>query len=169
MSFTRMPLTAFGYTGLIAILLWDIIFDFTPNKEDTRNFYTVMRKDAFPFNLTVPFFILLSLIPLIANLLMGIKVLDMLTFALGLPSLYIFVGVLIPAQKEIVKHAASDSSVAHYYEVCKIGHLFLLLIAVLSLIFQLIVRSESECCCKNRGGCKSKKYSNISSTLPNIG
>ena len=164
MSFSKLPITLCGFGFLTAIVIWDLIFDFAHDKQSTHVYYQVMRAEYFPFSLVNPSVIVVTLISLLINLANECKVLDILTLAFGLPCLYIFVGVLIPLQREIVQYTYNDPKILNNYEICKVMHLVMLVIFIISIVFQMIARSGSTCC--KKAGCKSKKYQNITSSFP---
>ena len=102
-----------------------------------------------PFPLIIPGVIVLIFVPLIINLILKFKALDLLTVVINVPLLYIFVNILIPNQEHQVKYKFNDPSIANNFEVNKYWHLVILPILVLSVFMQLWAR----CSCGESGEC----------------
>ena len=137
MSFTRLPFTALALSFLTGILVWDLIFDFSLDKQGTYNYFWTMRNERYPFSLVIPFVILFGFIPVFINLYIKYRIWDVLTLLCSIPNCYIFLGLLVPTQLEMVKLKYDDPKNVTNYEINKILHLVCMVLNILSLIFIL--------------------------------
>lgn len=134
----------FSLSFLLAVIFWDLKFDFALDKSHTLAYYKNMGNVVSPLNLVIPVVIVLLLVSLVYNLTAKRKLFDFVTFLLNVGSLFIYVSILIPNQDELRTLELSNPRFHHNAMVNQKNHLILLGITSASVIMQyLSISSES--------------------------
>ncbi len=140
-----IPFSAFGFSFLSAVVVLDLKFDFESNKQITHAYYITHQTAQMPIPLLIPFIIAIIFIPLALNLLIAKnKGYDLVTLLLNIPTLYIFIVILVPNQEELVKYSYNDPEIIGNYEVNKDWHMFLLPLLLASMVFQVMARASDK-------------------------
>lgn len=126
-----------GYSSLLTIVLWDLIFDFN-EKNIAYAYYKGHQLTHEGLKALVPIIIIMTYVPLFIEIFRKKLLLDYLTVLINIPCMYIFFAVLIPNQTELLKLTVDDSKTNHYLDINKQYHLILLGVFFSSLVFQSI-------------------------------
>jgi hypothetical protein len=137
-------LSIIGLSSLLTILLWDLKYDHNAPIVSYA-YYQGDRNAETIFKLAIPIIIILSFLPLLINLVFKRKLLDILTFLISLPALYLFTQVLIPNQEKLVVLEVTDPTLSNHYKINKDNHLIVFIIVSACLILQVIAMSCSNC------------------------